>query len=335
MEDAKNVMKLFKGIYYNHLIDITNGVKVNFRDAGHILGSAMIEVFATEDAHTKKIVFSGDIGQIDSPIVRDPSIIRDADYVLIESTYGSRDHEDIKERKEMLYELIRETESKNGYLIIPTFALERTQEILYVLNEFSDNDLLRKINVYVDSPLAEKATTIFLKHTECYDDEMMRLLAQDSNPFVFDELKFMTSRQDSMELNNMEGPIVIMSGSGMCTGGRIKHHLKHHLSDKRTTILFVGYQASGTLGRRIREGESPVKIYGEDIEVNANVVAIGGFSSHADQSGLVSWAKNFLPKKPIFFVVHGEPDESEALKKKLNVLGFKTIVPSLFDSYKI
>jgi metallo-beta-lactamase family protein len=337
MQDAKLVMKLFKPFTYDQRFSVTDSVFAIFRDAGHILGSASIEVFASEKGKAKKIVFSGDIGQKDSPIVKDPTYIKDADIVLIESTYGSRNHEESQQRKEMLYAVMKHAFQKRGPLIIPSFAVERTQELLYYLNEFSNHRLLPQMTFYVDSPLANKATEIFKKHKECFDDEAREVLKTDSDPFMFDELSYVSSKPDSMALNFKKGPFCIIAGSGMCNGGRIKYHLKHHLSDPKTTILFVGFQANGTLGRHIRDGDSEVLINGKPIEVNAEVVSIAGFSAHAGQSGLVEWAKSFKnskPKKPIFFIVHGEPIESKGLKRKLDDLGFKTIIPNLYDTAK-
>lgn len=368
-EDVISVMKLFEATRYDGMKKIGPEFSIVFRDAGHILGSAIIEVYAKEKIQVqnekineqkekikeqkenivqekenskekdaiekeviKKIVFSGDLGQPDSPIVKDYEKISDADYVLIESTYGSRIHEDLDKRKSIFLKLLNHTYNNKGCLVIPSFALERTQELLYFLNEFSNNKILPAMNVYVDSPLAQKATDIFLQHTECYDESMMKLLAQDKDPFSFPELKYVHSKMESRNLNYKEGPFVVISGSGMCNGGRIKHHLKHHLSEKNATVLFVGFQAKGTLGRKIRDGESPVEIYGDIIDVNARVVSIGGFSSHADQSALLEWAFSFIDKRPKFFIVHGEYEESDALKAKLEHLGFKTRVPNLYES---
>ena len=314
--DAKDCMKLFKAAEYDAIVEVSPDIKVVFRDAGHILGSAIVEIFATENKIKKKIVFSGDLGRQDLPIIKDPSFIKEADYVLMESTYGSRIHESIEERRRMLLEIIKRNYEKGGRLMIPSFAVERTQEIIYRLNEFAEKNLMPRIKVFVDSPLAIKATEVFMRHHECYDEEIKNLIAKGDNPFEFPNLKYITSVNDSKKLNGMKEPCIIIAGSGMCNGGRIKHHLRNHLDEKNSTVLFVGYQAEGTLGRRIRDGAKKVKIYGRWYDINVDVEAIGGFSAHADKFSLFEWAKHFKDE-PQIYLVHGEPRESNALAEEI------------------
>lgn len=315
-KDALNCMKLFKAYNYDDIISVSEDVNAVFKDAGHILGSSIVEVFAKEKGNAKKIVFSGDIGKLDSPIIRNPTFIKEADFVLVESTYGGRIHEDITERKQMLIDIIGKNYKKGGRLMIPCFAIERTQEIIYNLNEFTEKGLMENIPVFVDSPLATKATEIFVRHPECYDEEIKDLIAEGDMPFQFPKLKFIKALKDSKKLNDYHDPCIIIAGSGMCTGGRIKHHLKNHLNEENSTVLFVGYQAVGTLGRRIRSGQKKVKIYGRWYDVKVNIESIGGFSAHGDKEFLLQWLCNFKDK-PKIFIVHGEPEEAKSLKEEV------------------
>jgi metallo-beta-lactamase family protein len=319
-KDAKNCMKLFKAVDYSTEVQVSHDIRVVYRDAGHILGAAILEIFATEDGNEKKIVFSGDLGQPGLPIIKDPEMIDKADYVIMESTYGSRIHESVTERRKLLLEIIKKNYEKGGVLMIPSFAVERAQELIYRLNEFSEKNMMPKMKVFVDSPLATKATEIFLRHPECYDEEIKGLISKGDNPFEFPELKYIKKVNDSKRLNELKGPFMIIAGSGMCNGGRIKHHLMNHLDEKNSTLLFIGYQARGTLGRRIRDGEKKVKIYGRWYGVNLEIDSIGGFSAHGDKYMLADWARNFKGK-PEIYIVHGEVNESEALAieiKKFN-----------------
>jgi len=333
-KDAINCMDLFRTVNYDSVFEVSNDIKLVFRDAGHILGSAIVEVFAKENNETKKIVFSGDLGQPGLPIIKDPEMIKEADIVIMESTYGGRIHESVAERREMLLKIIKENHEKGGVLMIPSFAIERAQELIYRLNEFSENNLMPKTKVFVDSPLAIKATEIFLKHPECYDEEIENLLAKDDNPFEFPELKYVTNVNDSKKLNEMKGPFIVIAGSGMCNGGRIKHHLKNHLDEEKSTLLFIGYQAIGTLGRSLRDGTKKVKIYGRWYPVNVNIDTIGGFSAHADKPALVKWAKNFKGT-PQIIIVHGEPKESEELASEIRKFNKNIRIPKMRDVYKL
>ena len=333
-KDARACMGLFKTVDYDSVVKISPGIKVVFKDAGHILGSAIVEVFASENNVAKKIVFSGDLGKKGAPIVKDPTLIKEADYVLLESTYGGRIHEDVEERGKILLDIIKKSHEKGGVLMIPCFAIERTQEIIYRLNDFFENNMMPKMKVFVDSPLATKATEVFLRHRECYDKEIMGLIRKGDNPFEFPKLRYVESVRDSKKLNDLNEPAIIIAGSGMCSGGRIKHHLKNHLDDESSTLLFVGYQAKGTLGRRIREGEKKVKIYGRWYGVRLDVESIGGFSAHADQPALVEWAKHF-DNKPKIYLVHGEPDEAVELAKKIKMFNRNVHVAQLHQVVKL
>lgn len=314
VKEALKCMSLFKSFDYNELIKVYPELDIVFRDAGHIIGSSIIEVFVNENGKTKKIVFSGDLGQNNSPIIKDPTHLKTADYVLCESTYGGTVHEKPKEKIDLLLKAINDAYKNESKLIIPSFAIEKTQELIYRLNDLAGKKLLPKIPIFIDSPLAIKATKIFEKHTENYDDEAVSRLAKGDNPFNFPTLRFLLKTEESKTLNSYEGSCVIIAGSGMCTGGRIKHHLKNHIGNKKTILLFVGYQAEGTLGRRIKDGNKVVKIYGESYAVNAEIRTIESFSSHADQPQLLNWLNSF-ETKPLVFFVHGEPEQLEALKK--------------------
>lgn len=309
--DALKVGTRLKGVEYNQTIRPLPGLTAVYRDAGHILGSAIIEVFV----EGKKIVFSGDLGQWDAPIINNPTLIKEADYVVCESTYGGRLHETKSEKRKLLAQAINNTTEKNGKLLIPSFAIERTQEIVYYINELVESKKVECIPMFVDSPMGLKATRVFMEHTENYDEAARNTLARGDDPFRFRCLKYVETVEESKALNDLQGPGVIIASSGMCSGGRIKHHLKNHASNESTTILFVGYQAYGTLGRRIVNGEKKVRIYGWQVPIKAQIKKIDGFSGHADQSQLMKWLKGFKTKPKVFYV-HGEPDEALALKKK-------------------
>jgi len=332
--DATKSMRFFKGVDYGKRIRITDDIEIVFRDAGHILGSAIIEMFVRDGGEDKKIVFSGDLGQWDKPIIKDPEVIEEADYVLIESTYGDRLHEDVDERKELFFNVVMDTYKRNGKLIIPSFAMERTQEIIYYLNEFVERGMMPRIPVFIDSPLAINLTEVFKKHVECLDDETKELINSNDDPFTFPGLKYIRTAEESIKLNDYKGQCIIIAGSGMANGGRIKHHLKHNLWRKESSVLFVGYQAEGTLGRLIKDGAPFVRIFDEDIKVMAKIFSIDGFSAHADQKDLLRWAGHFShrgkPKK--FFIVHGEKKAEQALSEKLKkTYKYNCLIPKIND----
>ncbi len=343
VKEATDCLGLFKGVAYGEAFSVTEDIRIRFNDAGHILGSAIVEIWVRENGKDTKIVFSGDLGNKGIPILRDPVVISDADYLVIESTYGNRLHKLKKEtdKLERFISIITETIEKGGNVIIPSFAVGRTQEIIYDLNKYMDvfGDEVKKIfniPVYVDSPLATSATQIFRENLECFDEEAKEYIANGDNPLDFPTLKFTQSPEESRKLNEKTESTIIISASGMCDAGRIKHHLKHNLWRKESTILFVGYQAEGTLGRRILDGAEKVKLFGEEISVNARIEAIDGFSGHADRAGLLSWVKGFSKKPKKVFIVHGELEVMNEFAQTLtDEFGLKCIIPTRGDSFVV
>lgn len=311
MEDADGIIKRIIPCAYNQKIQICDGIEIKFTDVGHLLGSASIEVWLTEADITKKIVFSGDIGNKNQPLIKDPIYTKEADYVVMESTYGDRYHTKGDPRYvENLAEIISDTFAKGGNVVIPSFAVGRTQEILYFLRKIKEDNLVTnypKFEVYVDSPLAVEATGIFQKNIyTCFDEEAMELVRKGINPLKFSGLKLAITSDESKQINFDENPKVIISASGMCEAGRIRHHLKHNLWRPECTILFVGYQAAGTLGRVLIEGANEVKLFGEVVEVRAKIMQLPGLSGHADKNGLIEWLSAFVKKPDRVFIVHGE-----------------------------
>ncbi len=311
MEDAEGVIKRLVPCRYGREVEVCPGVKIRFTDIGHLLGSASIEVWLTEEGHTKKLVFSGDIGNKNQPLLKDPGLTEEADYVVMESTYGDRLHS--KERPDYVKELaaiLKETFQKGGNVVIPSFAVGRTQEMLYFLRKIKVDRLVEGFEdfpVYVDSPLAVEATGIFQENRfECFDEEAMELVRAHINPIAFAGLKLAITSEESKEINFNDTPKVIISASGMCEAGRIRHHLKHNLWRPECTILFVGYQAVGTLGRSIIEGAKEVRLFGEPIQIRAQIKQLAGMSGHADKDGLIQWISGFREKPKKVFVVHGE-----------------------------
>lgn len=316
MQDALDAIALFAPCAYGQKIQLCDGIEVRFTDVGHLLGSASIEVWITEGKIQKKIVFSGDVGNLNQPIIKDPEHTESADYVVIESTYGNRVH--TTEPVDYVGEFVRilkETFAKGGNVVIPSFAVGRTQEMLYFIREIKEKNLLKEypdFEVYLDSPLAIEATKVFTKNMrDCFDEDALKLVNAGINPLLFPGLKTATSSEDSKMINFIEKPKVIISASGMCDAGRIRHHLKHNLWREECTILFVGYQAGGTLGRRLLEGEKNVKLFGEPIEVHARIESLHGISGHADMNGLLKWLEGFRTLPQQVFVVHGEDTVTE------------------------
>jgi metallo-beta-lactamase family protein len=310
-EDAEKVLRRFVECPYNRIIKIADGIKVRFTDVGHLLGSSSIELWITENGVEKKIVFSGDIGNVNQPLLKDPGTVDSADYVVIESTYGLRSHETRVDYVTELSGILKRTFDRGGNVVIPSFAVGRTQEMLYFFRQIKEQKLIQgyeNFEVYVDSPLAVKATNIFNEHTsDCFDEEARELVEKGINPIGFPGLKLSVTSEESREINFVERPKVILSASGMCEAGRIKHHLKHNLWRKESTILFVGYQGEGTLGRKLLEGAKQVTLFGEEIVVEAEILELPGVSGHADREGLLKWAEGFNVVKPqMFFVVHGD-----------------------------
>ena len=311
VDDAERSLKLVKPILYDQLVEINDEMKIVFNDAGHILGSAITEIWVTENEQTSKIVFSGDLGVNNRPILRDPKKIKKADYLIMESTYGNRLHPENSTSIDRLIHIIKDTVKRGGSVIIPAFAVGRTQELIYELNMFYEHhpeykELLDDLYVYIDSPMATTATEVFRKNAQVFDEETKQLILSGDNPLDFKNLIFTRSTAESQALNMNREPKIIISASGMCEAGRIRHHLKHNLWDSRNSIVFVGYQAEGTLGRALIDGAKEVKLFGETIMVAAEIHNLEGFSGHADQNGLLDWLGGFqkIPKQ--IFLVHGE-----------------------------
>ena len=345
-EDAARSLEIFRPVQYDEIVDIDENIKVRFNDAGHMLGSSIIEVWITENEETKKIVFTGDLGNNDIPLLSPPTMISDADYLIMESTYGNRLHMKNDDKAEIFLNIVYETLEKGGTVVIPSFAVGRTQEILYELNRIKevkhDEEFYKKyqklmsIPVYVDSPLAISATEIFKENMNLFNEETQEIINEGDNPLEFDGLKFTRTADESKELNASEKSSIIISASGMCEVGRIKHHLKHHLWDPNSTILFVGYQAPGTLGRKLVDGDKKVKIFGEEIAVNARIEYIEGYSGHADQEWLMNFVYSFTNPPKHIFLVHGEKEGQIVLKDKLEEsTQIPVTIPDFGETYEL
>lgn len=338
--DAELSLRYFESHLYDQKIKINEDVVVRFKDAGHILGSSVVELWVKEDKEFIKIVFSGDLGMPGRPIINDPELVDSADYLIIESTYGNRIHDDMKTSAKKLVKIINKTTLRGGTVIIPSFAVGRTQEIIYELNKYYEYEKnieeFMKIPIYVDSPMAVRATEAFKVNSSCFNEETKKLILSGDNPFEFENLFYIKSQEQSMKLNHYTFPKVIISASGMCTGGRVRHHLKHNLWQSRNSVVFVGYQAEGTLGRKILEGIKRTKVLGEDIAVEAEIYDLEGFSGHADQRVLLNWLEGFEKEPKKIFVVHGEEESSDAfanlIKEKYNI---EVITPNIGDAFKI
>ncbi len=332
IRDVQAASRLFRPVPYDSPCNIGDGLQMTFRNAGHILGSAIIELSATEAGKTRRLVFSGDLGQWDTPLLDNPALIGGADYVLIESTYGDRLHSAVKTRGDMLSEVVDETFRKGGKLLIPSFAVERTQELLYYLHGMARDRELPAESVFLDSPLAIDATRIFSRNMNYFSQGLRK---EFTDPFGFRNLKYLRTAQESQTMNEYPKPCMIIAGNGMCTGGRIRYHLKYHLWKPENTLLFVGYQAEGSLGRVILEGADVVRMMGMEVAVKAEVRQIDSFSSHADSKELVRWACGFKERPKKMFIVHGEESSSLGLEKTLQGLGFETHVPVLGETVEL
>lgn len=338
--DAENSLKNFVPGFYNQTITLNPEISIRFRDAGHILGSAILEIWITEDGKTNKIVFSGDLGVPGRPIIKSPEYIEDADYLILESTYGDVNHQPYSESTSDLIDIINKTALRGGTVIIPSFAVGRTQELIYELNKhYEYNKTIEeymRIPIYIDSPMAIHATEAFEKNSNDFNDEARSLILKGDNPFLFKNLRYVETQEESMVLNKSKYPKVIISASGMATAGRVRHHLKHNLWDEKNSLVFVGYQAQGTLGRILLDGVKKVKLLGEQIDVKSEIYSLEGFSGHADQKTLINWINNFKVKPKKIFLVHGEEEPAtilaDLIHKKFNI---KTIIPNLGDKYSI
>ena len=328
-EDAQKSLNYLSPVERDRVVTMDSGIKFRLRNAGHILGSSLVELWIADADREVKLVFSGDLGNQNQLIVKEPHEVIDADFLFVESTYGNRLHRSFDDSKAELLEAIRYAVSNNEKVIIPAFAMERTQEILYLLGEFSRDGSLPNIPVYLDSPLAIKATEIFRKNKGYYDEEARAIVEQGFDPFDMPNLTFTPTTEASIAINEKPGPAIIVAASGMCTAGRIKHHLKHNLWRPGASIIIVGFQAQGTTGRKIVDGEKSVKIFREDVAVKAKVFTIGGFSAHADQAGLLEWVGNLSQSKPRVFLVHGEPTAAQVLAEKIEErFQLETYIPS-------
>lgn len=332
-EDVENTMDLFEVYPYHEIVKLSPHFSFRMREAGHILGSVTFEIwFKNGSERERKIVFSGDIGQTGARIIRDPDFIREADYVVMESTYGSRNHKDKDSTLLEFLAILNQAAREGGIVLIPSFAVERTQEILYEINLFVERGVLSGLKFYLDSPLAIRATEIFRQFRKYYDEDAMSLLRAGDDPFSFKGLFFTQGAKESMKLAD-EKASVIIAGSGMCNGGRIVHHLKNHLPNPMTHVIFVGFQVPGTLGRRLVDGEKTVRIHGQEVEVNAKVHTLGGFSAHADQNDLLYWLRSFGHSPKEVFITHGDPVNREGLVKKIaEELQLNTVLPNIGDT---
>ena len=346
-EEALRSMEVFEPVQYDEIIEVTPDIHFRLNDAGHMLGSSIIELWVKENGEETKTVFTGDLGNNDLPLLDSPTMIDSADFLVMESTYGSRKHLRNDEKAEMFLNIVSETLDNGGTVVIPSFAVGRTQEILYEINklkEVKDDDEFRrkyktlmKASVYVDSPLAISATEVFRENTNLFEPDVIEAIEKGDNPLEFPGLKFTRTADESKALNESKESNIIISASGMCEVGRIKHHLKHNLWNPKSTILFVGYQAPGTLGYNIVKGDKIVKIFGEEIAVNARIEYIEGYSGHADQDGLMNFVYSFRTKKPKnIFLVHGEPEAQDVLKEKIETeIGIPVTIPEFGETYDI
>ena len=339
--DAVEALQYVEPVLYNQLIELNENMKIVFNDAGHILGSAITELWITEDGKESKIVFSGDLGMIDRPILRDPTIIKKADYVIMETTYGNRNHPENSTSINQLLDIVLKTIKRGGNVVIPSFAVGRTQELIFEFNRFYEEhpeyrDQLDKVKVYVDSPMATTATEVFRKNAQVFDEETKAYIMRGDNPLDFKNLKFTRTTAESQALNMDRSPKVIISASGMCEAGRIRHHLKHNLWDARSSVVFVGYQAEGTLGKLLVEGTKDITLFGEAVHVNAEIYNLEGFSGHADQNGLFAWISGFRKKPRQIFLVHGEEDSKKDFAKLISdKLGYDPVVVLENSEYEL
>ena len=331
-EDVEATLPLFEGVAYDTPVPVTRGVNASFHDAGHVLGSSMIEVAFDIENYDRDIIFSGDIGRWDRPMLKDPHLFRNPDYVVMESTYGDRKHEQADVIASELADIINETIRAGGHIIVPSFALQRAQEILYYMNELLIDGRIPDIDVYLDSPMAIRITEVYKHYEHLFDREMQTLLKKNLSPFDFPGLKFVQTTDESKALNFLKKPSMIIAGSGMITGGRIKHHVSNNISRPESTILFIGYQAEGTLGRIILDGANTVRIFNRPHIVRARIAQINGLSAHADRDDLTRWVGAFKEKPEKLFITHGEEKTAIAFSHYLSQKGFKTVVPNYGDT---
>ena len=339
IDDAEGVLKHFVPVKYNRKCEVCDEVTIRFIDAGHLLGSSSIEIWAKEDNNERKLVFSGDIGNGNHPLIKDPEYIRDADYVIMESTYGDKEHAAVLDYASMLAEAISDAFARGGNLVIPAFSVGRTQELLYFMRRIKTENLLPQFpdfEVYIDSPMAIEATKVFHESvSECFDDEAMALVNKGINPLAFPGLKTAVTSDESRMINFLDHPVVIISASGMCEAGRIRHHLKHNLWRRDSTVMFVGFQVPGTLGHALLNDAKEVRLFGETIEVFAKIMNMPGISGHADREHLLKWINAFEQKPKKVFVVHGDDEVCESFADALRKTGFDAVPPYSGDGFDL
>jgi metallo-beta-lactamase family protein len=331
VDDADEALSHSVGLSYRERREILPGVSICFQDAGHILGSSSVEVWLSEDGYEQKIVFSGDLGQYDMPILNDPAVIQHADHVLVESTYGNRRHRDLQRTIDEIGEIISQARHDRGNLLIPAFSVGRSQEILYFMGKYFDDWDLGRWRIFLDSPMAIKATEVYWNYPQLYDEEATRLRREANEMPPLKNLHLSSSVEDSMAINNIASGAIIIAGSGMCNGGRIIHHLKHNLARQGAHVMIVGYQAYGTLGRKLVDGHNEVRIHGDDYPVRARIHTVGGLSAHGDVDDLTRWLRNFN-SDPAIHVVHGEDESKQAFRDSIEQqLGLRADVPAMGD----
>ncbi len=328
MEEAEKSFVVFSPVDFRQSFSPAAGMEVRFYEAGHILGASIIKVALQRDGWSRTILFSGDLGRSHKPIIHDPEVFEQADYILMESTYGDREHTDPEDTKRQLMQAVNDTWKAGGNMIVPSFSVERSQDVLYYLNELLEADRIPHVMTFLDSPMAVRITEVFEKHPELYDDRMRVLMSRNNSPFSFKGLVKVQSTQESKAINNIKGTVMIIAGSGMCTGGRVKYHLVNNISRPESTILFVGYQAGGTLGREILDGKPEVRILGRIYPVRAKIVRVHGFSGHADRKEMLNWLKNLRQPPRKVFLVHGEKKAAEHFRQYLtDNTGWDIMVP--------
>jgi metallo-beta-lactamase family protein len=338
VEDAEACIPMFVPVEYKTPLKVADNVEASFYEAGHILGSSIIKVTVKLNGNSRTILFTGDLGRIGKPILKDPTIFEEADYVFVESTYGDRVHTSVEDTKDQLCDAVNKTHAAGGNIIVPSFSIERAQEVMYYMNELLMEDRIPHIMTFLDSPMAVKVTEVFKKHPELYDAEMTKLMTQNESPFTFKGLKLVQSTRESKAINHITGTIMVIAGSGMCTGGRVKHHLVNNIARPESTVLFVGYQAVGTLGRTIVDSApgDEVRILGDHYTVRANIVQVHGFSAHADKVEILTWLKHIKKTPRKVFIVHGEKEAAHSFKNYLTEqTGWDIMVPQYQDAVKV
>lgn len=335
LTDVSETMRLFATVKYGEEVRIAKNISMKFYDAGHILGSASVQIVLKEKDKTKTIVFSGDLGQENSILVKDKTPIQKADYVFMESTYGDRLHDPRDKRKNELIRVINETYKRGGKLMIPSFAVERTQELLFYIGKFMEDGTIPKIPVFLDSPMAIKSTEVFGKYIKYFNEEVQNRFKETNDVFNFPELSLTRSRAESIQINGVSEPCIIIAGNGMCSAGRIKHHILNNIENEKNTLLFVGFQVEGTLGYWIKKGEKNIRLLGREVEVKSKIETIEGFSAHADKVELLKWLKKFSPKPKKVFITHGDLEQQEALSKTLTKEKYESYIPSLNESLNL